>query len=390
MKLINIHFLIGISLLLFGCRENTTIQPEELKYEYTIPEDLNDGWITGSLQEVGLNSIRISEMMEFFNGFDNNIHGIIIVKNSKLVFEEYFKGYKYDYDNVPSEDDLIQFGPDTLHFLADVSKIIIPLMYGIASNDGFIFSFEDNLKVYLQEYSSIIIDGKENIKLRDLISMTSGIEWYENLFEYGNRQNDIQLLLNSDDPIKFFLEKNLSNIPGSRFDYNSGTTILLSEILKRITDVEIGEYAESNLFSPLGIMKIKWDTINDNIINTSGGLYLSLRDLAKLGELFAADGSWNGISVISQEWINFSKSKMVDLNYYFFSNGFGPHVWHYEFPINQRVYSCLFWAGWGEQYLFIIPELQIVFALTGGYYYDLVDFSIHTIIEKYLLSALEN
>ncbi|MDX1700431.1 MAG: serine hydrolase [Melioribacteraceae bacterium] len=380
-----------ILILLLGCREDNTVQPEESTYVYNIPENLNDGWTTGSLQEVGMNTATITEMIEFFNDFPNSgIHGLLIIKNNKLVLEEYFRGYKYVAENVPSESDIIEFGPDTLHYLADVSKIIIPLLFGIAREDGFVFDLDDYVKDYFQEYSVLFNNGKENIRLQDMMSMTSGIEWEENLFEYGYEQNDIQLLLRSDDPFKFFLEKDLTSIPGSNFNYNSGTTLILSEILNRITGTEIDQYADLKLFQPLEINKVKWDLTNHNNANTSAGLYLTLRDLAKLGQLFAVNGSWNGRSILSQEWINLSKAPLVDLNYYYFSDGYSIHMWNYSFETNQNIYECLFWAGWGEQYLFVIPELQLVFAVIGGNYYDLIEFSMHTIVEKYILNAVQN
>ena len=376
---------------IIGCREKTPVQSEEQNYLYTIPQKRNDGWDTASLDDVGLSKSRISEMMEFFTNLAyHNVHGIIIIKDNKLVLEEYFKGFKYDNENVPSAKDEIQFGPDTLHYLSDVSKILIPAAFGAVINDGFIFDFDNDVKDYFPEYSALLAGDKGSIELENLMSMTSGFDWNESLFNYDNVNSDFQLLLQSEDPIKYILERDLSSFPGSRFRYNSGNSILLSEILLKITGSTVDQYAESNLFTPLEIKKVKWDYVQSSMVNSSAGLYMTPRDLAKLGQLFAGDGSWNGRTIISQEWKNYTNSPLIDLNYYFFANGYGSHVWIYNFEINQNTYRSLFWAGWGEQYLFLFPDQELVFVVLGGYYYDLIDFSIHSIVEKYLLDAISN
>ena len=178
------------------------------------------------------------------------------------MLEEYFKGFRYDDENVPSANDEIQFGPDTLHFLADVSKVLITALYGIALNDGFVFDFDEKIKDYFPEYSTLLRGDKESIKLENLMSMTSGLEWNESLYNYGDEKSDIQLLLQSEDPIKYFFDRDLSSLPGLRFSYNSGAAILLSEILSKITGSQFDRYAEANLFTPLEIDKVKWDFTN--------------------------------------------------------------------------------------------------------------------------------
>ena len=89
----------------------------ERKYIYHQPEKIDDGWETASLNEADIDSGKINEMMlDILGGNDKNIHSILLIKNGKLVFEEYFYGYNRQ----------------KLHFLASVSKSITSVLIGIA------------------------------------------------------------------------------------------------------------------------------------------------------------------------------------------------------------------------------------------------------------------
>src|SRR5512145_1117931 len=80
---------------LFSCGEDSTVNPPA--YTCLIPEETGDGWQTTSLEEAGINRQIISEAIYRINhGLYQNVHGIVIVKNGKLVFEEYFSGQDLD------------------------------------------------------------------------------------------------------------------------------------------------------------------------------------------------------------------------------------------------------------------------------------------------------
>jgi len=68
-------------------------------YVYTVPEQLNDGWQTASVTDVGMIGAPLKEMMDsLYYGREHKIHNILIVKNDKLVFEEYLEGFAYRTD----------------------------------------------------------------------------------------------------------------------------------------------------------------------------------------------------------------------------------------------------------------------------------------------------
>ena len=102
------------------------------------PEQTNDGWQTACLAEVGIDEGRIGEAIEHIHDDTyKNVHSVLIVKDGKLVFEEYFSGYKWDYNGDQYRGEFTDYGPDTIHNLASVTKSFTSALVGIAIDQGF-------------------------------------------------------------------------------------------------------------------------------------------------------------------------------------------------------------------------------------------------------------
>ena len=92
-------------------------------YTYQIPEQTDDGWQTASLDAIGLSEKKFSELIKRINRNESqNIHSILIVKDGKLVFEEYFKSYTYDYEGDQFRGEYTEYGINTLHELQFLPK----------------------------------------------------------------------------------------------------------------------------------------------------------------------------------------------------------------------------------------------------------------------------
>ena len=121
----------------------------EHEYVYRIPEQTNDGWATASLDDVGMREEPLGEMMKHIHSKEyQNVHGILIVKNEKLVFEEYFEGYTFSYTGPWSSalkfrGERTDFGIDSLHNLASVTKSFTSALVGIAIDQGHIQDVDD-------------------------------------------------------------------------------------------------------------------------------------------------------------------------------------------------------------------------------------------------------
>lgn len=375
-------------LILLSCRDKGTSEPQKIDYTYSEPIQTDDGWTTSDLNEVNLSKNKLTEMVNFIEDEANQrIHGVLIVKDSKLVFEKYFKGFTFDANYVQTVGDLIEYGRDTLHYMASVSKSVTSLLLGIAIDKGAHIDINERLVTYYPEYDKIISDTKAAITVGHLLTMSAGLSWDESSYNYGDSRNDVTQLFNQDDPIKFVLQKPLQTLPGAEFNYNSGYTNILGDLIQRKTLTSFIDFAEQFLFRPLEINNYKWDTLNSSLTFASGGLYLTPRSLAKIGNLFFTEGEWNQKKIISNQWLNQSNLNYVSRSFNGFSDGYGLHWWRYTFNTYGQTFESFFAAGWGEQFMFLFPDLNMLVVFTSGYFFDLIELSPHSLINDYILPA---
>ena len=148
-KPFSIQLLIFFFLIYAGCRDDAPVEIEPPEYTYTVPSQRNDGWATSSLEEAGLNSQNISDLVNFlYRQRSHKIHSILIAKNERIVFEKYFSGYKFNNNIVQTDNDLINYDIDTLNFFANGTKSITCLIAGMMINEGYNLRLDDQIKKY--------------------------------------------------------------------------------------------------------------------------------------------------------------------------------------------------------------------------------------------------
>lgn len=375
------------------------------EYHYRIPEQADDGWKTASLIDVGMRTEPLVRLMNnLLNRHDHFIHGIVLIKNSQLVFEEYFGGR----DAVINEETLKKlvspggdietrdrpFDRATLHFQASVTKSLTSLLLGIALDRKLIRGVDEKLSTFFPEYSGFQSGEKGNITLKHMLSMASGIPWSEK-YPFNDSRNSLYQLVAADDPINYVLGLDLIAPPGRSFNYNSGTTVLLGEIIKRAAGTSVEKFAEKFLFSPLGITEFQMINLPKakNMFFASSGLYLRPRDMAKIGQLVLQEGLWDNQRIVSEKWVRESVQSSILLPstnaFQYFADSYGYQWWLGHFSSkNLRAYAA---AGHGDQFIFVLPETQMVVVLTGGDWNKRSPFLVYDfVINRYILSALDS
>lgn len=252
---------------------------------------------------------QITELEKIINSDYNNIAGMVVLKNSKTLYENYFNEC-----NTTSR----------IHVYS-VTKSIISILIGIAMDKGHIQSINQKILDFFPDYE---VKRREktiqNIALKDLLTMTAPYKFKFAPYTY------IRYFM-SDDYLKFTLDLLGGNEQVGKFRYTPlvGPDIL-SGIIMKATGQSVFDFATENLFSPLGI------TVEDNVIfhsareqkafnksknisgwvadragiNTAGwGLTLSPTDMAKIGQLYLDGGMWNGRQIVSTKWINESTTE---------------------------------------------------------------------------------
>ena len=180
---------------------------------------------------------------------------MLIYKNDKLVFEEYFKGHTYQQDAPGHYGDYISWNRNKPHCIHSDSKSITSLCIGIAIDKGFIKNVQQSIFDYLPEFNQYKSAGKEDIAIEHLLTMTSGLQWEEWKISLSSKENDqIAIWFYEDGPVHYVLRKPLVATPGTRFNYSGGDIQLLAEILNNATGMDLDEFSDKYLFEPLNIV----------------------------------------------------------------------------------------------------------------------------------------
>nr|WP_319266728.1 serine hydrolase [uncultured Draconibacterium sp.] len=383
---------IGIAILFFvlvAASCNSTSKNNN----YQVPAQTNDGLQVESLEKSNIDSALIIDVAKRIErGKYGEIHSMLIYKNDKLVFEDYFEGHKYQWDAPGHKGDYITWDATTPHVLQSATKSFVSICFGIAIEKGFIKSIDQSIFDYLPEYQNYNADNKNYVTIKTLLTMTSGFQWDEWSVALSSTQNDaIGIYFSDKDPVEFVLERPLIAVPGTHFTYSGGDMQILEKILKNATGMNIDEFSEKYLFGPLGIESNDWWLKYDTgEISTGGGLKLTPRDMLKVGVLFLNDGDWNGEQIISKEWVdkcghpfgpNYGiKIPGEDLG----TVGYGYTWWTKQYEEYGRMYCAL---GWGGQKIMVFPDLSAVVVFTGANFKSKV--RQNRILENFVLPALQ-
>jgi CubicO group peptidase (beta-lactamase class C family) len=256
------------------------------------------GQILFAREEVNASMINAMETA-IQDGVYPNIHSILIAHNSKLIYENYWAGA----DKKNGKDvGVIPHGINNLHGIQSISKSIVSACVGIALGQGKIKSIDQKIFEFFPEYIAHGTGVKAEITIKDLLTMTSGLQWNED--NYNDPANNEHQMYIDHDPVGYVLRQPLAKAPGKTFNYNGGATLVLAAILQKATGKSIDAFAKEYLFTPLDISNFEWTTCdNSDVVDAFSGLYLKSRDLLKFGLLYMNDGKWNAKQIIPERWM---------------------------------------------------------------------------------------
>lgn len=183
----------SIWLLSAGCRSPTgPPDPGEPpgEYVYTQPSETGDGWETASLVDTGFDVSRLVSLVNAVrSGTYDALHGLLIVQQGKLVFEEYFPGYASSGER--QEGSWIEYDRDTKHECQSATKSFRSAVLGIAIDQGLIDSVDEPVLSFFPELAELNTGEKSQITLWHLLTMSSGLDWPETQLPYPDTQNPL-------------------------------------------------------------------------------------------------------------------------------------------------------------------------------------------------------
>jgi CubicO group peptidase (beta-lactamase class C family) len=162
--------------------------------------------------------------------------------------------------------------------------------------------------------------------------------------------------------VQYVLDKPLIAQPGEIFTYNSGAFHLLSVIISRATGIQTLEFANQNLFEPLGIGDKIWEVDHQGYNNGAAGLKITPHDMVKIGQLMLHHGEYNGKWIVSSLWIERLISfKIITNKAVPYGSGYGHGWWNGQSEQGNYAFAM----GWGGQFIITVPNLKLIVVATN-------------------------
>ena len=321
-----------------------------------LPHDPNINWPTIDWDEktlVTINTNKFEDMIEYaFSTNSNNSLGItnalLVTQGGQIVFEKYNKP-------INKKTKLVSWS---------MAKSFTGAITGIMIDKGYISSInEKNLFPHWN-------DLRSDITVDYLLNMKSGLEFSEE-YDTSGQSDTLEMLFGKGklDQALYAASFPMTTFPGVLFSYSTGTTNILSKVIRNELEerkLDYYEFIDQNLLDKLGLDNTTLEFDKSGTFIGGSSVYATARDYAKFGYLYLRDGYWENEQVISQEWVDATRIPSSNTNGMYsnkfwiinpeFRNGYG---------LPEDTYYC---AGFGGQYILIIPSKDIVLVRLGETY----------------------
>lgn len=334
---------IFILLILSSCYISDEVPPDQEIWGYELP---SKNGLSDNLLLVLDNSVKTGTFQE--------IHGLIIIKEESLVFENYYYGR--------SRNSVQNIGNAGLSFtLAAI---------GVAE-DKRILSIDDPIADYLPEYEDIFTTdpNKQAITIEHLLIHKSGFSWNESNQPFS-LMNDLNLMKSSDNWVRFVLEKPMEAPAGFRTNLNTGSGVLLAKIIEEASGQSFDQFLQDNIFNPLTISSCNIETDPEGNFNGGDGISASLLDWTKLGYLYLNEGTWQNRKIIDPNFILDATSIQTEVsglyNLGYIWRFFGDDLTEYFGIPHDEFY---FIQGEIGQHMYIIPSEKMIVSIFAENYF---------------------
>ncbi|MFK7958356.1 MAG: serine hydrolase domain-containing protein [Lysobacterales bacterium] len=324
-------------------------------------------WPVGNVNDAGFDQDALSKLIESIaipGAMDQGpdmIHSLLVARGGKLVVEEYFRGNN----------------KNTPHDIRSAGKTFASVLVGALIQQGIDISGDSLLSQFVQvPYEN----SQQPITVGHLLTHQSGLDCNDaDSNSEGNEDTLWQLI---DDPNFWHYTAGLTVVatPGTRYAYCSGGINLVGAALKGASGKSVLSLLQKLLFEPLGFRHAYWNVMPNNEAYLGGGAHLRSRDLLKIGQLYLDGGKWLGRQLIDPTWVKESVAPIVEItpettglseqafnNFYF--GGTDGYAWHlHSILVGEKTYKTYEASGNGGQMVVVVPDLDLVVAMTGGNY----------------------
>lgn len=306
-------------------------------------------WRTCAPEQVGMNSDALLQAYHYADNPNINTFGLVITRHGYIVAEAYFRGNSQS-SRFPSYS---------------IAKSFLSAVTGIAIQQGHLQNVDELVSNYLVEWNDAAHEAaKRRMTLRDLLTMSSGLEWSEGDYYDDTPQSDIYWMFESPDYLQYVIAKPSIAEPGTQWYYSSGDSMLISGVLQRAMGRTVYDFARENLLEPIGVGGISW--ASDDAGQTVGGwgILATVREYAKFGYLYLRRGEWEGQQIVPRQWVDESTAPARSSVYWY-----GYQWWRASalYGFENSIVPPGTIIAWGifTQQIFVIPEEDIVIVRVG-------------------------
>jgi CubicO group peptidase (beta-lactamase class C family) len=264
------------------------------------------------------------------------LHSLIVSWRGQLLVERYFNGARA---SRPAN-------------IKSASKSIISALVGIAIDRKLLSGVRQPIGPFFPELSSPSDAPKRAITIEDLLTMRAGLESTSNR-NYG-------AWVQSRNWVRFALSRDLIQRPGVEMEYSTGSTHLLSAILTKATGTSTWQFADDALARPLGFSLAPWTRDPQGIYFGGNEMVITPKQMLAFGELYRNKGRFGEKQIIPETWVR--ESLRVRTRSPRNNQGYGYGWWSRDFA----GYETFFAWGYGGQYIFLVPELDVVVVTTSS------------------------
>ncbi len=305
------------------------------------PRMLDDGWVTSAPENAGMVASKLQLVYELI--FDEKKYpssrSLLIVRDGKLVSESYIRCESH-----------ITYPQN----IQGITKGITSLLFGIALEKGYVGQFDHRLYRYIPEYFGAG-EVKRSMNFHHVLTMQSGLKWDNerdtpDLFNYNRFPSSLRVVL----------QKESVTEPGNFFNYSDGDAQLISGVISKTSEMPLEEFASDYLFDKMGIHRFMWEKHTDGFNYGGLALYLTPRDLARIGLLMIENGKWLADEIVPGSWIEEAASVRTGDN-----ESAPPYGYFWWIDTERNGYYA---KGRGGQFLYILPEYNLAVIHTASPY----------------------
>jgi CubicO group peptidase (beta-lactamase class C family) len=328
----------------------------------------DDYWQTATFAESNLEPLLFQQALAKIAASGWEIHSFLVARNGRLVLERY--GWKSRSNPADPDQTPHQVLPSERHLVWSTTKSFTSALVGIAISEGLISGVDHKVADWFSDYASLNpTPDKSLITLEDLLTMRSGLEFVE-----GETA-----VFDTPDPARAMLARTVVSAPGTVWNYSTGGSDIIAEILRITTGATPLEYANVKLFGPLGIVNPPWAAGQSGTNHGGFGLALTTREMARLGELFRNFGVWAKQQIIPADWT------ITSTTAHCWSAWNMQYAYHWWLPNLPGFFAAI--GAYGQE-IFVSRETGLVMVFTADLPSDVANADFESIIRDYVIPAI--